>query len=362
MKATLEDPAFVKHAGQFVWLELSIDDPANARFFATHDQHGSLPTFFVIDPKSGDVERAWYGGASVFDMERFLDERKAADAAGEALARGDALMGKGESKQAVQAFRSAIDLGGPKWPRRDHAIEQGLIALLQSEDYAECSAAAMREAPRLPRTHAFVNVAALAIGCKNAAGDAKSEAEERLAREAMKLPAALEDDRYSIYDELIRAHRLRKDAAGAHAIAGEYLASVESQPVGERDRRMARDFARLRAAMALEQPERVIAALEASDRELGDVNSASRLARAYVGARRFEEACATCTRGLLRPAGPGARAGLLRLRAEAERASGDAKAARRDLGEAQRAAQDIPLAPNREGMLAQIKGEIERLH
>ena len=362
MKATLEDPAFMKHAGQFVWLELSIDDPANARFFATHDQHGSLPTFFVIDPQSGEVQRAWYGGASVADMERFLDQRQATDAAGEALARGDALMGKGSAKQAVEAFRSAIELGGPRWPRRDHAIEQLLIALLQSEDFAECGAVAMREAPRMPRTHAFVNVAALALGCKNAAGDAHSEAEERLAREAMKLPAALEDDRYSMYDDLIRAHRMRKDAAGAHAIAAEYLASVDAQPTGDRDRRMARDFARLRAATALEQPERVIATLETSDRELADSSSASRLARAYVAARRFEEACATCTRGLTRPAGPGARAGLLRLRAEAERASGDAKAARRDLDQAQRAAHEIPLAPNREGILQQIQNELERLH
>ena len=358
MKATLKDPAFVKHAGQFVWLELDIDAPANARFFATHDQHGSLPTFFVIDPAGGEVRRAWYGGASVADMERFLDERAASGAAAEALARGDALMGKGKSKEAAEAFRSAVELGGPT---RDHALEQLLIALLQSDDTAECVALAAREAPRMARTHAFVNLAQLGIGCKNAAGDAHSEAEERFAREAMSLPAALEDDRYSIYDELIQAYRLRKDAAGVRALATEYLAAVDAQPAGDGDRRMARDFARLRAALALEQPERVIAALEASERELRDVNAASRLARAYASAHRFGDACATCTRGLSRPAGPGARAGLLRLRAQSERALGDHAAARRDLVAAARIAQDIPLAPNRKGVLNQIQNDLQQL-
>src|SRR5215471_6416372 len=196
MKATLRDPAFVKHAGQFVWLELSIDASANAKFFQTHDQHGSLPTFFVLDPASGDVRRAWYGGASVADMEHFLDEKAATGAAAQALRRGDALIGAGHAKEAATAFRTAVDLGGRTWARREHAIEQLLVALLQSEDFAECTAVAAREAPRMERTHAFVNVAALGLGCKNASRDSHSEAEERLAREAMALPAALEDDRY----------------------------------------------------------------------------------------------------------------------------------------------------------------------
>src|SRR5262249_30290579 len=161
---------------------------------------------------------------------------------------------------------SALDLGGPSWRRRDHAIEQLLVALLQSEEFAECTAGAGREAPRMARTHAFVNVAAIGLSCRNGAGDLHSQAEERLARAAMALPVALEDDRYTMYEDLIRAHRLRKDAVGARSIAAEYLASVEAQPPGDRDRRMARDFARLRAATALEQPQRAIAALEATER------------------------------------------------------------------------------------------------
>jgi len=361
MKATLRDPAFMKHAGQFVWLEMSIDAPANAKFFAAHDQHGSLPTFFVIDPVGGGVERAWYGGASVEDMERFLDERAATGVAAQALRRGDALIGAGRAKEAAGAFRQALDVGGPNWQRRDHAVEQLLEALLQSEEFEECTAVAGREASRIARTHVFVNVAALGLGCKNAAGDPHSEAEERLAREAMALPIALEDDRYSMYDDLIRAHRLRKDVAGARAIAAEYLASVEAQPLGDCDRRMARDFARLRAATALEDPARVIAVLEASDRELADANSAARLARAYLGARRFRDACSTCTKGLSRSAGPGARAGLLHVRAQAERAAGDVSAARRDLEAASKTARDIPLAPNRERVLNQIQNDLEQL-
>src|SRR5262249_62026180 len=115
-------------------------------------------------------------------------------------------------------------------------LEQLLVTLQQSEAFAECTARAGAEAPRMKRAHAFVNVAAGALGCRLASGDTGSDAEEQLAREALALPAALEDDRYSIYDELIAARRARHDVAGVHTLAAQYLADIEAQPSAEGDR------------------------------------------------------------------------------------------------------------------------------
>jgi hypothetical protein len=363
MKATMQDEAFVKHAGQFVWLALDFDDAKNAPFFATHDIGAGLPAFFVIDAEHDRLLRVLFGGARVADMERFLDA-SAAGPADEAVQRGDALLTSGHAPEAVTAYGQALTQGGTTWPGHDHAVEQLLIALQAAGDFAGCTALARREAPQLPRTRAFINAAQVALGCKLAAGglhagDPPSD-EEAWLREAQALPVAAEDDRYSAYDTLIQARRLRHDNDGALTLAREYLALVASAPTGTGDRRMARDLARLRAATALGDTAGVIPALSASDRLLADGNSAARLAAAQLGAQRTADAIATCTRGLSRAAGPTVRARLLRLRAQAERAA-EPSAARRDLEAALRLLPDIPVAAARTALEAQVRAALAAL-
>ena len=71
------DPALTSRAGQFVWLELNVDDERNAalRERLTVD---ALPTFFVLNPADESVVMRRVDGMTVAEMAGFLDEARAA--------------------------------------------------------------------------------------------------------------------------------------------------------------------------------------------------------------------------------------------------------------------------------------------
>ena len=109
------DPALTSRAGQFVWLELNVDDERNAalRERLTLD---ALPTFYVLNPADESVVMRRVDGMSVAEMVAFLDEVRVA-AAGPApaspleaaLVRADRLNGEGKKKEAAAAYREALD-------------------------------------------------------------------------------------------------------------------------------------------------------------------------------------------------------------------------------------------------------------
>src|SRR5262249_30407281 len=150
------------------------------------------------------------------------------------------------------------------------------------------------------------------------------------------------------------------DREGGRALAERYLAFVEhTPPPASADERMARDLARLRAALKLGVPERVIPALEASERALpADPDASGRLAAAYAAAQRPGDAIAAARRGLARGPGPLGAVRLLLGRAGAEAKAGDHTAARRDLEAARDAAARIAVASTRELMLGQVRRQL----
>jgi hypothetical protein len=219
----------------------------------------------------------------------------------------------------------------------------------------------------MPRTHAFVNVAVTGASCLAAepslvGSDAAGQL-EALGGQALDIPSASEDDHYQLYEALYRIRLVAGDRDGGRAIAERYLAFAEhTPPPASDDERMARDLARLRAALKLGAPERVIPALEASERALpADPDASARLAAAYTAARRFSDAIAACTRGLARNPGPGDAVRLLSARASAEAGTGDAPAARRDLVAALDAAARIGVASARDLTLGQIRRQLDAL-
>jgi len=71
------DPALTSKAGQFVWLELNVDDERNA----AHRERLSLealPTFYVLNPADESVVMRRVDGMSVGEMVAFLDEARVA--------------------------------------------------------------------------------------------------------------------------------------------------------------------------------------------------------------------------------------------------------------------------------------------
>ena len=66
------DSALAKHAGQFVWLAIDGEKAVNAEFRRRH-RIPAYPTYYVIDPASGQAVLRWVGGASVTQLDRLFD-------------------------------------------------------------------------------------------------------------------------------------------------------------------------------------------------------------------------------------------------------------------------------------------------
>jgi len=367
MRAALRSAAVASHAGQFVWLDLNCDDPRNAAFLSSHFNMG-YPLLLIVDPDTAAVTRMLPGSAPPAQLVEFLRDATARPSgpADEALQRGDALLGAGDDRGAAAAYDQALSAGGALWKRHDHAIEQ-LIGALQVNDRRTCVARGATEASRMPRGHEFVNVAGTAVSCLAAEptliASEPGHQLEALAGAALSEPSASEDDHYQIFEALYAIRHQAGDDAGGHALAERYLDYVDHRPAATSDdEHMARDLARLRAAIKLGTPERVIPALEASERTLPrDENASARLASAYTAAHRYPDAIAACTRGLARGAGPGGTQRLLSARASAEAKAGDLVAARRDLDAALAAASRIPVVTLRDFATTQVRSQLDAL-
>src|SRR5450755_659556 len=105
MRATLADASLARYAGRFVWLELDFDKPANQAFLLRHHVTYT-PSFFILDPADERATATQLGGMTLAELGGFLEQgergvtAKAMTPAGAALARGDALLGRGRTAEA----------------------------------------------------------------------------------------------------------------------------------------------------------------------------------------------------------------------------------------------------------------------
>lgn len=355
--------------------------PANAAFMADHAIRG-YPTLLILDPATGRATSQYAGTATAAELVEFFDlatVRPSGDAADQAFLRGEDRLAASDWTGAVTGYEQAIAAGGTGWPRHDHAVEQLISALASAGDNRGCIERAAREAPRMPRSHAFVNVVLTGVTCLRAepslvaggaadqasdkASDKTSDKIEALAAEATDSPSASEDDHYWLYEARYAVRTAAQDPVGARAIAERYLAFVESAPpVRSDDERAARDLARVRAATKLGDPARAIPALEASERAMPrDDGASARLCTAYTAAGRGADAIAACTRGLGRAPGPSSTVRLLVARARARAAINDTAAARSDLALARSALDSITAAPERSAAEQMIRAVADTL-
>jgi hypothetical protein len=352
MKAALHSDAFKSYAGQFVWLEVNVDDPHNAVFLASSIE--AYPVLELIDPASERATRMWAGTASTAQLVAFLDGKP-----DDAIARGDGLLARGDGSGAAAAYEQAI-AHVPTGPAHDHALEQ-LATAMQLGPAAPCIARLAKEAAAMPREHPFVNVAltgaSCAAGAPELAGTHDVVALEQLAREALALPVASEDDRYQLYEGLYALRIEASDQPGAKTIAGAYLDYVRQRPAPENDdERMARDLALVRAATKTGDVAQAIPQLEASERALAaDPDASLRLAKLYLAANRLDDAAAAATRGLARAPKPTQAARLYGLRASIESKQRKLDAATHDLDAGLDAAARINGAQSRAGTVAALQ-------
>lgn len=369
------DPALTSRAGQFVWLELNVDDERNAalRERLTLD---ALPTFYVLNPADESVVMRRVDGMSVGEMVAFLDEVRVA-AAGPApaspleaaLLRADRLNGEGKKKEAAAAYREALDQAPPGWPPYGRSVVALLFVHQMLKEDAKCLALAREALPRLSGAPASVMVARSGLDCalglgredaSRAAAIAEMEAATRKTVADASLGAAA-DDVSSSYLSLIQARKDASDAAGARADAEAWASFLEAQAAAAKtpEQRAVFDSHRLSAYLELKQPERAIPMLQASEKDLpDDYNPPSRLAVAYMAMKKPDEALAASNRALPKVAGP-RRVQVLQRRSDIFAAKGDAVAAREALEQALASAEALPAGQRSEGQIQALKKKLE---
>ena len=88
------------YAGQFVWLELSYDEPRNREFLAKYGATAT-PTFFLINPRDEAVVTSQPGVMSLVELRGFL-ERATSSVSGKEQTPADVALMGGDSIMAQQ--------------------------------------------------------------------------------------------------------------------------------------------------------------------------------------------------------------------------------------------------------------------
>lgn len=381
------DAKLAPYAGRFVWLAIDTEKPGNAATVAKFPV-GAWPSMYVIDPQSETVRFRWTGSATIEQLLHFLEEAgakpasqrpeaaKAADAAAAGaatvtLADADRLYGAADWPAAATAYATVLAQAPAQWAALPRVADAYLFSLQMADRGAECARAARELLPRIAGSPSSASVASVGLDCAvgldaGAPGRGAAIAElERGARAALadsRLGLAA-DDRSGLYISLIGAREDAKDEAGKKALAGEWIALLESAAASAPTpaARAVFDSHRLSAYLEVGEPQRAIAMLDASERDFpGDYNPPARLAVAYRALKDYPRALAASDRALAKAYGP-RRLGILRTRARIQDESGDRAAGRATLEATLAEAQALPPGQVSERTLAALRGEIAAL-
>jgi tetratricopeptide (TPR) repeat protein len=372
----LGDPALSSQAGRFVWLELNTDLTTNAAALEKHEAD-AMPTYLVVDPKDESVVLRWVGSFTVPQAETFLQEARdkmagaASSPADAALAKADHLYGARDYKEAAAAYREALALIPPAGPRYNRAVEALLYSYQSTDAPAEAVALVRQALPRVGQTPSAIVVSlggldsALALPKDDPARAATIAEMERAVRQALADPAihAAADDRSGAYLSLMQARKDAKDAAGAKEVAAELAAFLEGEAAKATtpDARAVFDSHRMTAYLELGEPEKAVAMLEATAKDLpGDYNPQNRLVRAYASQNRWDEALAASQKAASLATGR-AKLRVLAMRASVMQDKGDKAAAVAAYDEAIAYAESLPEAERPAKQIEGLRKQRERL-
>jgi tetratricopeptide (TPR) repeat protein len=369
------DKALQRHAGQFVWLSLDVEKAENAVYTKRYGID-ALPMFFVLDPTTEKAALRWVGGATVPQLQKILADGLAAVHGGgrvaeTALASADRLYGEGSYGKAAAAYQRALSSLSPDSSRYRRAIESLLYAQYETKDYAGCAKTARDAYPRLRSTSSAANVAASGLSCalelpKEDASRAQlvsslAAASREIIAGARKDLAA--DDISAVFETLAAEREDAKDEAGKKKVLEERATFLERAAARGRtpDARAVFDSHRLGTYLDLGEPERAIAMLQASERDLpDDYNPPARLAVAYRAMKKYDDALAASDRALAKAYGP-RKLGILQTRADIYREKGDAAAARKTMEDAVKLAESLPEGQRSEKAIASLKKKLDAL-
>jgi tetratricopeptide (TPR) repeat protein len=334
MRATvLTDTALTKHAGRFVWLSIDTENEKNAAFLEAYPWQ-AVPTFEVLDATSKAVAYRWIGAVDAAELVRRFDEAE-----------------------------RAIARSGATDPASSSSPDAVVLALSMAGKLEECAGRAISLLPGLAPTGVKANVAATGLDCAVSAPDdaawrkAAIASLEPAAREAVGYEGLLDDDRSGLYGTLVDARDQQNDEAGAKAEAIAWLdwLDVQARTAPSVEARAALDGYRVSASQRAKAPERVLATIQASERQLpGDYNPPARLATVLRDLGRYDEALAASDRALRLVYGPRTLT-VLDGRATILEKKGDAAGMKAALRQALDYASTLPAAQRPKGTIARIE-------
>lgn len=320
----LTDPSLAPLANEYVWLSVDTEKEQNAAFVAefTHD---ALPTLWVIDPADEHVVMRWAGTVTAKELRALLSSPPAGVA----------------------------------------AVHDRTLAAARHDEPA-CARLAAAEAPKLPRGTPRADVVAAGLACARAA-KLESEGDTLLAiaiEDATSGGAVLlADDRSALFEEIVETKKARGDEAGARAFAERWAAMLEAEAEKATTPRARAvfDAHRLEAYLALGAPERALAMLEESEREMpSDYNPPARLAVALLEMGRLDDAAAAIERAKARVYGPRVMR-VLAVAADIAKARGDRDAERASLEEALARTANAVLTPGQKRVRASLERRLSDL-
>ena len=340
MRATvLTDAGLAKHAGRFVWLSIDTENEKNAAFLDRYPWE-AVPTFEVIDAESEKIAYRWLGAVDAAELTRRFDE----------------------AERACRRTAPA-DIASPEGP------DATLAALATAGRFEECARQAIEALPGLAPAAVKANVAATGLDCALSAPDDapwRADALSRLesaTREALRYDGLLDDDRSALYGALVDARDRQHDETAGKAQATAWLDWLDRQAreAPSVEARAALDGHRVAAAQRAGAPERVLAVIEKSERELPkDYNPSARLAIVLREMGRYDDALAASDRALRKVYGP-RKLTLLDARATIFEKKGEVAGAKTALNEALAYASTLPAAQRPKSMIAKIEKHLGQL-
>jgi tetratricopeptide (TPR) repeat protein len=358
MRDLLEHADLSRYAGQFVWLELNYDTPANREFMVKFGAQ-STPTFFVIDPQGERVTAMQTGAMSLPDLQKFLERgangvrARTETPADAALMQGDALRAT-KPEDAIKSYQEALRVAPANWPGRALAETSLVESLQQSGKYQQCAETAATQAALIKRDERGDMFAAMVGGGLWCLVSAESDSAKPwwgaaasglkpLAEEALGLTATVRDHRDELYRTQMYIAMAQNDSAAAARFGNRWLAELDAIKPASDDERSALDIARVENIQVFGDPNRILPALRESECLMANNYVASlRVAQMELAGRHYDEAIAACDRGLARNPGASGRTWILRMKADALTTKGLTAEAHRALEEALKAAQEIP--------------------
>lgn len=355
----LKDAAFQPFEKDLVFAAVDTEK-AKSEAFLEKFPVSVWPTLFFIDPATEKLVFKWVGSADAEEMRALL---QAAKRSGDPkLAEADAFSAAGSDAEAAERYLKVVKGG------EGRATLSMLSALYLARRHQPCAKAAADLGPGLSAPADRLNAAVWGLGCALELDRTQPEDAtlvERLVAQnkaALKLPGTLADDVSGVYEGLVTEREAAKDAAGAAALAREWLAFLDGVAAKATTpaARAAFDAHRVSAAIASKQAERLVDPLRRSEKELGDdYNPPARLALVYRELGRLDDALAAADRALSKCKEGPRKLRLYDTKASILEKKGDQAGRKKVLGEALAYAKALPKAQRPEGRIAALEAALE---